>query len=228
MRSMKLWRTDRVFEMQVVVADANVLYSNVQRNVLMTLAVERLFALRWTLEIEAEWVRNLAANRPDLDPASVRRTADLMRRALPNAEIANYLVHVGKLQKTDEKDKHVAAAAVMCSPSTLITWNLKDFNSSELTGLDVALVDPDTFLCSVFDEKPEVTFAAAEKSFSFYRRSDPKRNWDAYVDVIGSSGKPNCLQAFAARLRGFTFEDKPSDPSDDPSDPDVPDDKDGP
>jgi hypothetical protein len=35
----------------VVVADANVFYSNVQRNVLMTLAVERLFDLRWTPEI---------------------------------------------------------------------------------------------------------------------------------------------------------------------------------
>jgi hypothetical protein len=81
----------------VVVADANVFYSNVQRNVLMTLAVERLFDLRWTPEIEDEWVRNLIAKRADLDPARVRRTAGLMRTALPQSEIRDYHVHLGRI-----------------------------------------------------------------------------------------------------------------------------------
>jgi hypothetical protein len=38
-----------------VLADANVLYSNDQRNILMTFGVEGVIRLRWTDEIEAEW-----------------------------------------------------------------------------------------------------------------------------------------------------------------------------
>jgi hypothetical protein len=41
---------------ETTVVDANVFYSQYQRNVFMTLAVERLFKLHWTDEIEAEWL----------------------------------------------------------------------------------------------------------------------------------------------------------------------------
>jgi hypothetical protein len=39
---------------ETTVVDANDFYSQYQRNVFMTLAVERLFNLHWTGEIEAE------------------------------------------------------------------------------------------------------------------------------------------------------------------------------
>ena len=42
-----------------VLADANVVYSNDQRNILMTFGVEGVIRLRWTNEIKAEWVKNL-------------------------------------------------------------------------------------------------------------------------------------------------------------------------
>lgn len=206
----------------VVIADANVFYSNVQRNVLMTLAVERLFDLRWTSEIEDEWVRNLVANRPDLDPARVRRTAGLMRTALPQSDIKDHFVRIVRLQKTDKKDRHVAAAAIACRPSTVITWNIKDFDPEELGGFDVTVANPDAFLCRVFDNKPEVAFAAALKSFDFRNRANPQRNWADYVDAIGNSGEPNCLRAFAEKLREFKFLDDLGASPDDAPDTGVP------
>ena len=47
-----------------VLADANVFHSNDQRNVLMTLAVERQIDLRWTDLIEREWVNSLERRMP--------------------------------------------------------------------------------------------------------------------------------------------------------------------
>jgi hypothetical protein len=48
-------------DLETTVVDANVFYSQYQRNVFMTLAVERLFNLHWTDEIEAGGSRPLSA-----------------------------------------------------------------------------------------------------------------------------------------------------------------------
>jgi hypothetical protein len=109
-------------KLEVVVADANVLFSNDQRNILMTLAVERIIELRWTDQIEEEWVRNLVAKRGG-DPQKLARTVGLMRKALPDYDVAGYPAHIQLLKLTDPKDRHVAAAAIGCRPSTLATWN---------------------------------------------------------------------------------------------------------
>jgi hypothetical protein len=42
--------------------DANVLYSNALRNVFVTLGTQYVIVVKWTDEIEAEWVRNLTKN----------------------------------------------------------------------------------------------------------------------------------------------------------------------
>jgi len=48
------------------VLDACAIYSIVICDALMSLACEDLFAAKWTQEIENEWMRNLAAQRPEL------------------------------------------------------------------------------------------------------------------------------------------------------------------
>jgi hypothetical protein len=189
------------------VADADVLYANVQRNVLMTMGTERLFDLRWTGEIEAEWVRNLTSNRPDLIPANVKRTAALMRRALPNSNVRNYSTHAGKLIKTDPKDRHVAAAAIECNPSQLITWNLKHFDKSELAAFNVFVSNPDEFLCEIYDADPELAFAATIKSYGYVKKRDGRPSWNDYLEMIETSCSPNSLRLFAQKLKSRDFGD---------------------
>jgi hypothetical protein len=63
-----------------VLANANVLYSNDQRNILMTFGVERVIRLRWTDEIEAEWVENLVRNNPGVFRENIERTCRRMQR----------------------------------------------------------------------------------------------------------------------------------------------------
>lgn len=94
----------------------------------MTLATERVFEMRWTIPIEQEWTNALLRERPELSEAAVRRTASLMRKALPAAEVIDFH-HLDKnFSRTDAKDRHVAAAAAKCAPSTLVTWNLRHFD----------------------------------------------------------------------------------------------------
>ncbi len=61
-----------------VVFDANLMYPAPLRSFLMYLALSGEFRARWTDMIYDEWIRNLLANRPDIDPAYLQKTRDLM------------------------------------------------------------------------------------------------------------------------------------------------------
>ena len=48
------------------ILDANVLYPQLLRDTLLSLAVERLYHARWSATIHDEWTRNLAKDRPGM------------------------------------------------------------------------------------------------------------------------------------------------------------------
>lgn len=74
----------------VVLADANVLYSAILRDLLMEIAARRAIQLHWTDAIQGEWMRALLKNRPDLTAHQVKRTQSRMDAALPDACIRGY------------------------------------------------------------------------------------------------------------------------------------------
>jgi hypothetical protein len=184
-------------DLETTVVDANVFYSQYQRNVFMTFAVERLFNLHWTDEIEAEWLNALERNRPDLGAERLQRTAQAMKNALPEARLSDYRQYESFLVVTDPKDRHVAAAAIKCAPCALVTWNLRHFNSGELATHGVSVSDPDSFLCRIFAAGPDVAFAATARSYSFLSKRPGAPVWSEYVDILGRDG----LKIFAEYLR---------------------------
>ena len=182
---------------ETAVVDANVFYSQYQRNVFMTLAVERLFDLHWTDEIEAEWLNALGRNLPDLGAERLQRTARAMKNALPGAQLSDYRRFESMLALTDPKDRHVAAAAIKCAPCTLVTWNLRHFNEAELAAHGVSMSDPDDYLCRIFAADPAFAFAATARSYSFLKTRSGAPTWSEYVDILDRDG----LKIFAGCLR---------------------------
>jgi hypothetical protein len=182
---------------ETTVVDANVFYSQYQRNVFMTLAVERLFDLHWTDEIEAEWLNALQRNRPDLGAERLERTARAMKNALPGARLGDYRQFESLLAITDPKDRHVAAAAIKCAPCTLVTWNLRHFDGAELAAHGVSICDPDDFLRRIFAADQDFAFAATIRSYSFLKKLPRASTWSEYVDAIERDG----LKSFAGCLR---------------------------
>ena len=177
--------------------DANVFYSQHHRNVLMTLATERLVTLRWTEEIEREWCNALIRNRPGLTVERLRRTVDKMNEALPDAKIRDYGHFVALLSKTNPKDRHVAAAAIKCSPATVITWNVRDFDAEELAARGVTTSNPDELLCRIFDKEPVDAYAATIRAYSFLKKQNAHPGWAEYIAILDNQR----LHGFAARLR---------------------------
>ncbi|MEI9412521.1 hypothetical protein [Mesorhizobium salmacidum] len=196
----------RLEDMPTVLADANVLFSQEQRNILMTLAIEGLFRLRWTEKIEDEWVRNRGQRllKAGKDATAPQRTAEKMRKAIPDFELGDWQRFVDDTGATHPGDRHVAAAAMACAPSHLLTWNLRDFDAGHLKGHRVTVWSPDDFLCEVYDENPVITYEASRRAHGFARSVAGRiPTWPEYLERLAGSGLPQ----FAARLEGHDRDD---------------------
>ncbi|MDA0637176.1 hypothetical protein OUY22_27560 [Nonomuraea sp. MCN248] len=68
----------------VVVYDANVLYGNTLRDLLIRIAQADIVQAKWTNAILDETLRNLAADRPDIPAGKLSRLRDLMNAAVRN------------------------------------------------------------------------------------------------------------------------------------------------
>jgi hypothetical protein len=73
-----------------VVYDANVLYPNTLRDLLIRLAQSSTVQAKWTNEILDEMVTALSRNRPDIPPARLERLRDLMNGAVRDCLVSGY------------------------------------------------------------------------------------------------------------------------------------------
>jgi hypothetical protein len=178
--------------------DANVLYSNHLRNLLLQLAQNDVFDARWSELIEQEWLRNM---EPSTRARIAKNTVPLIRDGFPGAIIGGFDPD-RIIGKTHWKDRHVASAAAAIAPSVLVTENLKDFDFAELAALDVAVQTPDDFLADLFDANPALVEAATREAHDNLKRSAP--TWDEYLTALADRHR---LPKFVERLRSWKPED---------------------
>lgn len=133
----------------VVLCDANVIYKNLLRDLLVRLAVKKYFAPRWTAQIHEEWISNLLAHRPDLHRSGLERTRDLMNGAIPASLVE--MTFTSSVTLPDPNDQHVLDAALSASASLLLTFNLSDFPADTLPR-PLQAIHPDAFLLQLLQE----------------------------------------------------------------------------
>ncbi len=93
-----------------VLLDANVLYPFSSRDTLLRSAETRLFQVYWSDQISSEIRRNLVA-KACLTADRVQRSCSMMSQAFLKARVIGY-EQIIPAMTNDEKDRHVAAAAV--------------------------------------------------------------------------------------------------------------------
>ncbi len=123
-----------------VVLDACVLMSTVQRQLLLRVAEQGVFQPIWTERIGEEWRRN-AERVWQVPPEKLANQWADMNQRFPGAMEPNTDPYEVGLRYSDPKDFHVIAAGLarrarggLQRPPAVhvMTWNLKDFNRSEL------------------------------------------------------------------------------------------------
>lgn len=152
----------------------------------MWLALSGRFRARWTAQIHDEWVRNLLKNRPELDPAHLQRTVDLMNQAVPDGLVTGHESLIAGLTLPDPDDRHVLAAAIRCGAGVIVTFNKRDFPTETLAPFGVEVQHPDEFIDNLFDLDQAVVVAAAQKQRSTLK--NPPIDAERYLDILRKQG----------------------------------------
>ena len=182
-----------------VVADADTLFGATTRGLLIHLDYQGLIRLHWSPLILDEMSRALVDTGRKPDAESARRHEQLMRAALPQAEIPTRQVQVQFANVApamrSAKDIHVAACAKAILvdgyyPDTrvvsLVTKNIRDFGVRKLANLGIEVQRPDAFLLEQFQQDP-TSVASAFAALRATLRSAPEP--DPLLDRLAADGQ---------------------------------------
>lgn len=178
------------------VLDACVLYPVSVADALVSLAVAGLYAAKWTVAIEDEWIRSLEARRPELQGRLGRRRDD-MRAAVPDWEVPAeaWQTLAPGLRLPDPGDVHVLAAALAGHADCIVSTNLRHFPDELLRPYGIEAIHPDDFLVAQLD-LDEFTALAAFRDMRA-RKKDPAMNPEEFAHALERNG----LVVTANRLR---------------------------
>ena len=182
----------------IALLDANVLYPAGLRDLLMQLAVNGAFRARWTHQIHDEWIRNVIADRPDLEPERVRRVAMLMDSSLTDAHIAGYEALTDTLELPDPNDRHVLAAAITGGVGVIVTNNSKDFPASILEPHDIVAMTADAFVLGLLEEDSETVLEAVRTVQTRLRK--PPVTMTEYLARLEQLGLPQTVAFISNRF----------------------------
>lgn len=184
----------QALESPLIVCDANVFYSIVLTDLLLSLGAAGLFRPRWAAQIHAEWMRNLQANNPALEPVKIERRA-LMDAAIEDCLITGYEPLIPTLQLPDANDRHVLAAAIHTQAEVIVTYNLRDFPAATLAPHNLTAQHPDEFLTALTGQEPAAVVTVLEEMRA--RKTRPPLTMEELVQKIANQKLPH----FVTRLQ---------------------------
>ncbi|MEU5859611.1 PIN domain-containing protein [Nonomuraea sp. NPDC047529] len=180
----------------VVVYDANVLYGNTLRDLLIRLAMTGRVQARWTNGILDEMQRNLAANRPDIPAEKLDKLRCLMNSAVRDCLVEGYEPLIEGLKLPDSDDRHVLAAAIKVGAKVIVTSNLKDFPADYLAPWDIEVKSPDDFVLDQIDLDGRVVWACVQQIAD--SRTSPPETVDDVLDALEAAGLVEAVAALRA------------------------------
>jgi predicted nucleic acid-binding protein len=179
-----------------VVYDANVLYPNTLRDLLIRIAQSGTVQAKWTNAILDEMAGALPRNRPDIPAAKLDRLRDLMNSSVRDCLVLGYEPLIEGLKLPDSDDRHVLAAAIKAGAQVIVTRNLRDFPASDLGQWEIEAKSPDAFVLDQVGIDVRVV-AAAVRQIADSRTNPP----ESVEDIFSQLERDGLVESVAA-LRG--------------------------
>jgi predicted nucleic acid-binding protein len=169
------------------ILDANVLYPQLVRDTLLSLAGERLYHARWTTTIHDEWMRNLAKDRPNI-AARLPQLTERMNASVPDCLVTNYEKLITSIDLPDPDDRHVVAAAIAGHADAIVTFNTKDFPADVLQPYGIEVQHPDEFVMNQLQLQKIPALSAIKKMRA--RWTNPARPAQELIEAFERRGLP--------------------------------------
>jgi predicted nucleic acid-binding protein len=153
--------------------DTSVLWPSLQRDFLLSLAIEGLYRPLWSTEILAELEYHETQklmNRGEQPAAATARAShliDQMTTAFDDAVVENWEPYDGRFHLPDPNDEHVAAAALVGGAGAIVTDNLKDFPVAKIPA-HIKVVSPAEFAADTVSVSPDLALRAVQTMGSRY------------------------------------------------------------
>jgi predicted nucleic acid-binding protein len=180
----------------VAVLDANVLYPQWLRDVMLTLAAMGYYEPRWSSQILDEMRRNILADHPAIEPRRFDHTTiAALRAAFPEAWVdpAEDLIAA---MDNEPGDRHVLATAIATQAHLVVTANVTDFRSPRFVASGrVAVETPTDFLITVLDSHPDLMATV------LLHLATRRRGTETIADVLDQLARNHALRPFVRLAR---------------------------
>jgi hypothetical protein len=147
--------------------DTSVLWPSLQRDFLLSLAIEGLYRPLWSNEILAELEYHETqklinrGEQPDAAAARTRHLIDQMTTAFDDTLVENWEPYDGTFNLPDPDDEHVAAAALVGGAGAIVTANGKDFPIAKIP-THIKVLSPSAFAADTVSVSPDIALRAVE------------------------------------------------------------------
>lgn len=152
--------------MLAAILDTSVLWPSLQRDFLLSLAIEGLYRPLWSTAILDELRYHEAQKLVDRghDPVVAEQRSqhlvNQMSRAFDDAILANWESLEGTFGLPDVNDEHVVAAALVGGADVIVTSNFKDFPPQQIPN-PIKVVSPTQFAADTVAASPGAAHQAA-------------------------------------------------------------------
>lgn len=184
--------------MVVAFLDANIFPHTWLTDVLLTFADYHLFDPAFSDDVLEE-ARCAFVEDLGKDPVWVDRYLAAIRNIRPYYLVSSTPELADEVVLPDADDRHVAAAAHNGDADVIVTFNLKDFPTSQLAKIGLAARHPDEFLASLVEAYPERASKAMIELVS--SKKHPPRTMQEELDRLESSGMPEFASAMRSVIR---------------------------
>ncbi|AGW41435.1 hypothetical protein O159_13660 [Leifsonia xyli subsp. cynodontis DSM 46306] len=144
------------------------LWPSLQRDFLLSLAIEGLYRPLWSDVLLDEVEDNEAAKlvrRGALEVDAAARASFLrveMVRAFPDAIVTGFEPLEGSFGLPDPDDEHVLAAAVLGGAGAIVTFNFKDFPAKQIPA-GIEIISPERFTADTVTLDPPAALRALQQ-----------------------------------------------------------------
>ncbi|WP_298190540.1 PIN domain-containing protein [Novosphingobium sp.] len=186
--------------------DACSLVGVLKRNMLLTLAEEGFFRIRWSAEVLDEVERALdeihAAKGNPNSAAAAKDQRERMERAFEEAPVTDYeALKAVCAGVPDKDDHHVVAAALTAQAATIVTDNLKDFPEGVLADLNIEAKSTDAFIADTIELDPGRAVGAIRRMRERFK--NPALNAEALllkIEAVGLTETADTLRSYLSVL----------------------------
>ena len=152
------------------VLDTNVIYPIEIRDLLFWFAHYDLYTVKWSKHIFEEWEGVMRRN--GVMDQEIGKRIGKANAAFSDALVENYEPLIDTLNLSDERDRHVLAAAIKANADIIVTNNLKDFPEAYLSTFGLTAKSADEFLADLIDLNPDIAVQAFRELVLHRRNPD--------------------------------------------------------